>query len=319
MYKGAPPIPDRVVSEDGDVLFTADDIHAGQAVFLERGLMQYGTILGHGAYLGEDFTADYLHRSAEFVLTENGGPKAEGALDAVREKFRRNTYDPETGTLTITDDQAGAFDELRRYYAEYFGDPDPDNALLPEAITDPEEIRELTAFFQWTAWAGSTLRPVKNYSYTNNWPPKELVGNTPSAPVVVWSAISLVALIAGIGAIMAVFGRWDRELGWQARESNVLLRMHRPDGVFLSPSQRSTVFFFMVVALLFLAQTLAGGLAEHFRADPGSFYGIRIQELIPFNLARTWHVQLAIFWVAAAFLAAGLFLAPMISGREPKR
>lgn len=75
----------------------------------------------------------------------------------MREQFGRNTYDPETGILTITDDQAGTFDELRRHYAEYFGNPDPDDALLPEAITDPEKIRELTAFFQWTAWAVPTL------------------------------------------------------------------------------------------------------------------------------------------------------------------
>jgi nitric oxide reductase subunit B len=341
VYQGAPPIPERVVSSSGETLFTAEDIHDGQRVFLENGLMQYGTILGHGAYLGEDFTADYLHRAAQLVLTENGGPDAADALERTRREFKANTYDAQSGTLTITAAQAAAFDELVTYYAAYFGNPDPDNALRPEAITDPAEIRRLTAFFQWTAWAGSTLRPDKDYTYTNNWPPEELVGNEPSAPALVWSAISLVGLIGGIGALMAVFGRWSGQLGWvrsteedeepriadprfgdeQAPilSSDGLLRLRRPDRVALSPSQRSTVFYLFVVALLFLFQTLAGGLAEHFRADPSGFFGWRIQDLIPFNLARTWHVQLAIFWVAAAFLAAGLFLAPMISGREPKR
>ena len=59
-----PPIPARVVTEDGDVLFTGDDVMAGQHVFQKFGLMQYGTIFGHGAYLGPDFTAQYLHRAA---------------------------------------------------------------------------------------------------------------------------------------------------------------------------------------------------------------------------------------------------------------
>jgi len=39
------------------VVFTADGIIAGQQVFLKHGLMDNGTIWGHGAYLGPDFTA----------------------------------------------------------------------------------------------------------------------------------------------------------------------------------------------------------------------------------------------------------------------
>ena len=71
-YTTDPPIADRVVSEDGRVLFTGDDVTRGQQVFLRNGLMEYGSILGHGAYLGPDFTADYLHRAAEIVTREYG-------------------------------------------------------------------------------------------------------------------------------------------------------------------------------------------------------------------------------------------------------
>ena len=61
-YQSDPPIPDQVVDPSGQVLFTGDDVREGQEVFLHHGLMEYGSIFGHGAYLGPDFTDDYLHR-----------------------------------------------------------------------------------------------------------------------------------------------------------------------------------------------------------------------------------------------------------------
>ncbi|HVN28713.1 MAG TPA: cbb3-type cytochrome c oxidase subunit I, partial [Candidatus Binataceae bacterium] len=73
----------------------------------------------------------------------------------------------------------------------------------------------------------------------------------------------------------------------------------------------------LVSSLLFLAQTLLGGLIAHYRAEPGGFFGTDLPALLPYNVARTWHVQLAIFWVSASFLATGIFLAPLIAGREP--
>ena len=61
-YRDAPPIPTQVVGPNGEVLFTGGDVIAGQQVFLKYGLMENGTIWGHGAYLGPDFSAEYLHR-----------------------------------------------------------------------------------------------------------------------------------------------------------------------------------------------------------------------------------------------------------------
>ena len=60
-YVTAPPIPARILTEDGQVLFTGEDISAGQEIFLKYGLMDNGSIWGHGAYLGPDFSATYLH------------------------------------------------------------------------------------------------------------------------------------------------------------------------------------------------------------------------------------------------------------------
>ena len=70
---------------------------------------------------------------------------------------------------------------------------------------------------------------------------------------------------------------------------------------------------------MFLVQTLLGAAAEHYRADILSFFGFDLAALLPFNLARTWHLQLALFWTAASFLAAGIFLTPFVAGREPRK
>jgi nitric oxide reductase subunit B len=236
-YVTDPPIPDRAVTEDGHVLFTGEDVTKGQQVFLRHGLMEYGSILGHGAYLGPDFTADYLHRAAEIVTREYGSG-SDTARQRVIEDFKANRYDPASGTLTYTAAQAVAFEELVGYYRDYFGAASREKGLRPDAITDGTEIRQLTSYFSWTAWAGSTLRPGKDYSYTNSWPPEPLVGNEPTANVVVWSVLSLIALLAGIGALFAAFGRWGDRLGWKGRQADAI--SFRPPGdVLLTPAQRA--------------------------------------------------------------------------------
>src|SRR5579885_901627 len=315
-YTGEPPIPARTVDYSGKILFTRDDVLAGQGVFLRNGLMQYGSIFGHGAYLGPDFTADYLHRAALIALDAYGGATSSRARLATIEDFKTNRYNPATGTLTYSPGQTRAFDQLRAEYAKFFGEPTTKFGLRPNAITDPEQILQLTAFFSWSAWTATALRPGKNYSYTNNWPPEPLVGNQVTADAIVWSVLSLIALLGGIGLLLAAFGRWNF-LGWHGRERTVV-SFRPPDSISLTPAQRATAYFFLIMAVLFLMQTLLGGATQHYRADIASFFGVDLARLLPFNVARTWHVQLAIFWVATSYLAAGIFLVPMITRREPK-
>src|SRR4029453_3007956 len=66
-YQNAPPIPAKAVTPGGEVVFTAEDIAAGQEVFLKYGLMDNGTIWGHGGYLGPDFSAQTLHGLALYL------------------------------------------------------------------------------------------------------------------------------------------------------------------------------------------------------------------------------------------------------------
>ena len=317
-YTDAMPQPDRVVDSAGRVVFTDEDITEGQQIFLRRGLQEYGSIVGHGGYLGPDYTADYLRRSATFVLEELEASGVQDPQGELTQMFRANRYDEATGTLELTGLQVAAFDELKGHYGDFFGAPDTRHGLVPNAITDREDIHDLTAFFAWTGWAAAAERPGHDYSYTNNWPPEPLVDNGPTADILVWSGLSLTALLVGLGVLFAVYGRWSQKLGWHGSEAPTLA-FKQPGEVAVTPAQRATVWFFFVVALMFLAQALLGGAIQHYRSDLTSFFGFDLAQLLPFNLARTWHVQLSLLWTAASFLAAGIFLTPYVSGREPKR
>lgn len=218
--------------------------------------------------------------------------------------------------MTFTGAQAAAFEDVRGYYGKFFSEPTTKYGLRPEAITDPREIKQLTAFFSWSAWAAAAERPGLNYSYTNDWPSEPLVGNAPSANTVVWSVVSLIALLGGLGLLFGAVGRWSF-LGWQGRDQR-RLTFRTPGDVALTPAQRACAWYFLVMAALFLIQTLVGAASQHYRAEIASFFGFDLAQFLPFNIVRTWHVQLSILWVATSFLAAGIFLAPMIAGREPR-
>src|ERR1700693_5250704 len=157
--------------------------------------MEYGSIFGHGAYLGPDYTADDLRRAALIAIDQYAGGGSDHAKTQTIEDFKTNRYDSATQTLTYSAAQTRAFRDLTHYYGEQFGEPSTKYGLRPNAISDPGEIHQLTAFFSWSAWAASALRPGLDYSYTNNWPPEPLVDNHATADTVVWSVLSLIALL----------------------------------------------------------------------------------------------------------------------------
>ncbi|EGR95614.1 nitric-oxide reductase large subunit [Cutibacterium namnetense] len=317
-YNDSIPIPDKVVSTTGEVLFTHDDIVAGQETFNNRGLMEYGSIVGHGGYLGPDFTADYLRRAATFTLDTRIKAGESQPHQANIKDWRTNRYDSRTGVLVLSSQQTAAYRHLVSHYTTYFGSNSHNLGLLAHDVKDPAQARQLTDFFAWTAWGSAADRPGHSYSYTSNWPADPTVANHPTADMVVWSGLSLIVLIGGTGVMFAIYGRWSKNIGWHESETPSLSFI-RPSQVGLTKSQRATAWFFFVIAALFLVQTLVGAAAEHYRADISSFFGFDLATWLPYNLARTWHVQLALFWTAAAFLAGGVFLAPLVSGKEPKK
>jgi len=269
--------------------------------------MEYGSIYGHGAYLGPDFTADYLHRSAEGLTARYRAEPIEGASaeERVRSELHANTYEPATDRLLWTEARVDMHRQLRAYYQRLFDNGLPDGGMQARYIEDPEAMRQLTAFFAWTAWTATANRPGRDYSYTNNWPPEPIAGNTLTADALTWSVISIITLLGGMGIVLFCFGRYDW-LGW--RDAPARLHFHPVAQIALAPAQRAVVWFFLVASVLFVGQTLVGGLSAHYRAEPGSFFGWNLSALLPYNLARTWHVQLAIFWVSASYtpLAASL-------------
>src|SRR6516225_3963011 len=293
-YQNAPPIPEKFVDPAGTVVFTADDVIAGQQIFLKHGLMDNGTIWGHGAYLGPDFSAQSLHILAV-------------ALD-----LKANRYDPQSRTLALPAGAAESFNGLVEYWTRYFDKPERNGGLARETVSDPRELHQLTAFFAWTAWASAALRPGTSHSYTNNFPYDPLAGNTPTAGALIFSALSLVFLLAGTAAVLLAFGKFDY-LGWHRRAAVSARAPVLP----VSDAQLATLKFMAIAALLFFGQTLIGGGVAHYRADPGSFYGIDLAGLLPGNLLRTWHLQLAILWIATAYVGGALFVAGLLGRGEP--
>jgi nitric oxide reductase subunit B len=320
IYRDQPPVPRVVQNSEGTPLFTDADIMAGQHLFQKRGLMQFGTLFGHGAYLGPDFTAQYLHLASTHMLAfyQRHGLSEDEALGRVRRDLKTNTYDAATGLLTYSAAQALAFDKMVTFYGSWFGPSRQQVGLARPYIADPQKIHQLTAYFSWAAWTTSAIRPGTDHSYTNNWPPEPLAGNTLTAESVQWSVLSLVALLGGSGLVLFAFGRYNW-LGWHRDGPGMERRRFRdPNQVHLTPSQRATPWYFLVVAGLFLLQGLLGGANAHYHVEPEGFYGLNLARMLPYNLSRMWHVQLALFFVSAAYLAMGIFLAPMIAGREPK-
>ncbi|WP_022949694.1 nitric-oxide reductase large subunit [Methylohalobius crimeensis] len=325
-FVNAPPVPEEIRTEGGKKLFGGDDIRAGQALFLRYGLMENGTVWGHGAYLGPDFAAEYLHR---LVLTlrdrlarlRHGRPFAEleapaqAAIAAeVKLQLKENRYDAAREILRFNAAEAETYRSQVDYWREYFSSPAINGGLRKKHIDDDAELERLTAFFAWAAWASVANRPGEAYSYTNNFPYDPEAGNLPTASAVLWSALSLIALLGGTGLVLLAFGKFDY-LGWKESGPPPELTLHPGE---YTPAQLAVVKFFLVVTALFLAQTLLGGLVAHYRAEPGSFYGLDLSGFLPSNLARTWHLQLAVLWVAVAYIASGLFLASVVGGGDPE-
>jgi nitric oxide reductase subunit B len=318
-YRDAPPIPERMVDGAGRTLFTGADVTAGQEVFLKHGLMENGTIWGHGAYLGPDFSAEYLHAEALAAAQwVTGGAAATVSPDITRAKvtdlLKTNRYDAVGRTLVFTEPEASAYRQQITHWREYFVTPTTSAGLSAGYVHNSEELRQFTAFVAWTAWASVARRPGRDYSYTNNWPYEPLVGNTPPAATLLWSALSLIALLGGTALVLFAFGRFDY-LGWGHGRRQVSPAL--VPGL-TTPAQRALLKYFVIVTLLFLAQVLMGAVLSHTRADPSGFYGLDFSRLLPTSLARTWHLQLAIFWIATAYVGGGLLLASSLGGREPR-
>lgn len=330
IYRQAPPVPDRVVTTDGKLLFTGQDIKDGQNVWQSMGGQELGTVWGHGAYQAPDWSADWLHREAVFILNRMAQETDSAGFDQLgeerkaslkvklQEELRPNTYDAVMGILTVSALRAEAIAHNSSYYAGLFTDDPARDAerevysVPVNSLKDPERVRKLNAFFFWISWACVTQRPGQDITYTNNWPPEDLVGNKPTGALLLWTGFSVIILIAGIGLMAWYYARRKDE------SSGVLPSDFPLKNEKVTPSQKATLKYFWIVSALLLVQVLMGVITAHYTVEGQGLYGIPLAKWLPYQISRTWHVQIAIFWIATSWLATGLYYAPAISGVEPR-
>ncbi len=336
-FQQAPPLPEQVVMVDGEtssVVFTSSDVHDGRDVWRRLGGMELGSVWGHGGYLAPDWTADVLHREALAMLEADGDlaavsvPERAARIAALAARIRVNTYDPKTNRIVISRDRARAIETVIAHYTALFGGSGdgPDAEAMREAFAIPnqplgpepdEDIRKLAAWWWWTSWAASTLRPDDTVTYTNNWPHEPLVGNRPSSSTFIWTFVSVVLLIAAAGALCWFFLRERDEWQKDIQPLKGYPNTNPMAAVQPTASMRGVVKYIWIVAVLLALQIALGAVTAHYAVEGHDFYGIPLSEVAPYALTRTWHVQLAVLWIATAWLGAGLYLAPLIAGSDP--
>ena len=331
MHQQSPPMPTRVVTESGRVVYTRADMEQGRQVWQSIGGQQLGSIWGHGALVAPDWSADWLHRESLAMLELNARrtfgnayerlpPRDQGTLQAdLKAQLRTNTYDASRDEIVISDRRAQALAQVSAHYDSLFSN-DPATAALREAyamrndtVPDAAHRRALASFFFWTSWAAVTDRPGHAKSYTNNWPYEPLVANTATSGAFMWSMFSVLFMVAGIGLLA-----WHHAV-WHGREAPVVPPVHDPlAGLKITPSMRATAKYFWVVIALFLVQILLGATTAHYQVEGQTAYGYALSEILPYSLTRSWHTQLAVLWIATAWLGTGLYIGPAISGHEPR-
>lgn len=332
IHRVMPPIPEKVVTTSGEVVFTRDDIQTGRTVWQSIGGQQLGSIWGHGGYVAPDWTADWLHREAVDILdrwarAEYSAPDyaslakpEQAALEArLQQMMRANTFDEGSGTITIDADRLAAITNVSAHYQSLFSN-DPATKVLREAyamkddtVPNAEHRRQMTAFYWWTAWTAVTERPGKDITYTNNWPHDPTVGNVPPPHLLTWTVFSVLFLIAGV----ALLG-WHYAVSHGKDEEPKLPLTDPLAQVVVTPSMKATAKYFWIVIALFLTQILLGAVTAHYQVEGQEAYGFALSEILPYSLTRTWHTQLAVLWIATAWLGMGLYIGPAISGHEPK-
>ena len=330
IYREAPPLPDQVITPSGKVVYTYENIDQGQQAWRSMGGMQLGSIWGHGAYLAPDWTADWVHRSALAwldITAQKEFSKSFDDLDSptramleqkLRDDIRTNGYDKDTNNIIISETHAQAIRVVERHYVSLFGTGEDtaqmriDYAMKDGTLSTVERRENLSAFVWWSAWAAVSERPNESYTYTHNWPYDPQVGNLPTKSLIMWSILSVCGLIIGIGGLVWYHASIKEEPAPLTPEKDSLF------SIKATPSQKVAGLFFVTAIALFLVQMFLGAVTAHYAVEGQTFYGFPLADWLPYSLTRTWHTQLAVFWIATAWLGTGLYIAPALSGHEPK-
>lgn len=327
LQKEVPPIPAQVTSEQGEVLYTSQDVIDGKGYFQQFDLMDWGTLLGMGAYMGPDFSTDFMHYRAVYLydyysnelfqmpFDQLGDLQKPVVKERVKQDFKRQTSLLESG-VTYTQASAEAFHRNVEYLTHLLVNGDPERAFMG-GIIRPEEAQKIACFVDWAQLVASSIRPGTEgkigdeRTWSNNWPPEPLIDQDTSYynhVISLWEFLLLWVL-----TIVVIFLAYEylfkkghnEELGEPLKITKIF------------PSQVKLLKYIPIVAALFVVQLFLGGYLAHLYTDPTQDF-IVSQDIMPFNVMRSMHTQLAILWVAVGWLVGGLLIAPWVANRDHK-
>ncbi len=350
--KETPPIPKEVVSENGEVLYTYDDIAQGKAYFQEFDLMDWGTFLGMGAYIGPDFSTEFFHNRAVYLYDYYGkqrfgkwfvdkqvdenwnilpvygenilNPVEKWAIKEIVKADFKNTLLKED-RVVYTEASAQAYKENVKKLVDQLVNWDKQRAYPGGFITE-DEAKKIAAYVDWSQLVVSSPRynkktgEILGRTWSNDWPNEPLVDQDISwgAHVIsLWEFLllwpfSILVIILGYNYFFKPDDRKDLEKPLKVTK--------------LFQSQKNLIWIVPIIALLIVVQMTLWWYLAHVYADPTQWFTfpwleniINIsQNILPFNAIRAIHTQLAVLWIAGSWLVWGLMIVPWVAWKDHK-
>jgi len=318
LAKEVPPLPQVVKSQSGEVLYTYEDIEKGKGDFQQFGLMNYGSLLGMGAYLGPDFTTEFFHKRAEFLYNfyaqKEFGKKTdtmtEEELGFVKELTKKDfaSVTMSENEIVYSDASAEAFKANREHMVDFLVNGNHEWAWRGGVIK-PEEAARISAFFDWSQMVASSKRPGTDRTWSNNWPNEPLIDQD-----LTWASHNITLwewLLLWPATIIVLWLMYEYLI--KEKKDEPLVEPLKITSIF--PSQEKLLKYVPIVALFSLLQLILGGYLAHIYADPLDNFLVS-QDILPFNVVRQLHLNLAIIWVAVGWLVGGLLIAPLVAGKD---
>lgn len=321
-YHDAPPLPDQFTSTAGASLFSATDVVEGKAGFQHADLIDYGGLYGMGSMFGPDYTAEtlvYLAKATRENIAQKQFNRGFNALDqhiqAEVQHYMQamlKSIDLTQKNVVLPEEVAQAVDAVRQTLIKELLTDNPQAGYSRARALNDVTARQTAEFLIYSAFTTIGHRPGQDVSWTQNWPFEPIAGNAPTTLTFTWTWASICFVFAGFGAVIVINRLWLSDI--DRGPMDLVLAGFNP----LTNSQKKIWKYFLLVAALFLVQILAGGIMAHYYSERADFYGIPVGQFLPFNFLRSIHLQAPVIWIAFSWIGSGLFLGPIISGKEAK-
>jgi len=301
-FRNFPPVPNEVISQNGTVLFTKQQIIMGKYYFQKYGLMDYGSIEGMGSYFGIDFTGYTLRLFQDYTAKQLYlDPISQGNMPSNYNSTElneiKNYLDPiyykNNNTIVVSNDFANAYNYAINYYSIYLGSNSSQYRLKPNLITNKTIIKDLTAYFTWSAI-------ISIMGYTNGFP--YTIGLTTPSNNAYFSTFAMIGAIFAVGIPLIIY--IIKELISHWNDPIVKIDLPKPN-----KTQKLALWVMLIAALGSGVQGLLGAYVMHLYST-GVLYGLNLLSILPFNVARGLHIWLAIYWISLTWVIFSLFVLP---------